>query len=75
MKLQRNSNYVLRKILDKYLLMPLNEEIGKADPMLLNDLSAFVWESMSEPISEGELLSKILDEYEVSYEVASTDLK
>ena len=39
-----------------------------------NEVSAFVWEKLQNPISKADLLQAILDEYEVEKAVAAADL-
>ena len=41
----------------------------------LNDTGAFLWEKMTSDICEADLVSALLDEYEVSEEVASEDVR
>ena len=67
--------FVLRNVVDEYILMPTGENISKFNgTVLLNSVSAFVWEKMQNPISKDELLKAVLDEFEVEKAVASTDL-
>ena len=42
--------------------------------VLLNTVSAFVWEKLQEPLSKEELLQAILDKFEIDEETASRDL-
>ena len=58
--------FVLRNIVDEYILMPTGDNISKfSGTVLLNQVSAFVWEKLQTPQSRDDLLQAILDEYEV----------
>lgn len=67
--------FVLRNVVDEYILMPTGDNISKFNgTVLLNEVSAFVWEKLQNPMSRSDLLSAILDEFEVEKAVASADL-
>lgn len=68
--------FVLRNVVDEYILMPTGDNIGKFNgTILLNEVSALVWEKMQNPVSKDDLLKAILDEFEVEKAVASADLE
>ena len=55
--------------------MPVGENITKFNgTVLLNTVSAFVWEKLQEPLSKEELLQAILDKFEIDEATASHDL-
>ncbi len=67
--------FVLRNVVDEFILMPTGDNIGKFNgTVLLNEVSAFVWEKLQNPMSREDLLKAILDEYEVDKGTASADL-
>ncbi len=67
--------FVLRNIVDEFILMPTGDNIGKFNgTVLLNEVSAFVWEKLQSPVSKDDLLKAILDEFEVEKAVAAADL-
>lgn len=67
--------FVLRNVVDEYILMPTGDNIGQFNgTVLLNEVSAFVWEKLQNPVSKEDLLKAILDEFEVQRAVASADL-
>ena len=68
--------FVLRNVVDEYILMPTGDNIGKFNgTVLLNEVSAFVWEKLQNPMTKDDLLKAILDEFEVEKAVASADLE
>lgn len=67
--------FVLRNVVDEYILMPTGDNIGKFNgTILLNEVSALVWEKLQNPVSKEDLLKAVLDEFEVEKAVASADL-
>ena len=67
--------FILRKVMDEYMLMPAGENIGTFSGMvLLNSVSAFVWEKLQSPMSRDELLAAVTAEYDVDEETAAADL-
>ncbi len=73
--MKANPGFVLRNVVDEYILMPTGDNIGKFNgTVLLNEVSAFVWEKLQNPMSREDLLKAILDEFEVDKATASTDL-
>ncbi len=73
--MKAKDGFVLRNVVDEYILMPVDDKILEFDgAVLLNEVSAFVWNHMQTSISKENLLKLILDEFEVEEEVASSDL-
>ena len=68
--------FVLRNVVDEFILMPTGDNIGKFNgTVLLNEVSAFVWEKLQNPMSKDDLLKAVLDEFEVDKATASADLE
>ena len=64
-----------RSAAGEQILMPTDENIGKfKGTVLLSGVAAFIWEKMQAPVSRDDLLTAILDEYEVEESVAAKDL-
>ena len=73
--MKAKEGFVLRNIVGEHILMPVGDNIGKfKGTVLLNEVSAFIWEKMQSPISREELLKAILDQFEVEESVAAADL-
>ena len=67
--------FILRNVVDEYILMPTGDNIGQFNgTILLNEVSAFVWEKLQNPLSKEDLLKAIMDEFEVDRATASADL-
>lgn len=73
--MKAKTGFVLRNVVDEFILMPTGDNIGKFNgTVLLNEVSAFVWEKLQNPLSREDLLTAILDEFEVDKATASDDL-
>lgn len=67
--------FVLRNVVDEYIVMPTGENIAKFDgAVVLNEVSAFVFEQMKRPVSREDLLIAVLNEFEVDEATAKADL-
>ena len=73
--MKAKEGFVLRHVVDEYILMPTGNNISRFNgTVLLNQVSAFVWEKLQTPLSKAELSNAILDEFEVDKSVAAADL-
>ena len=73
--MKAKSGFVLRNVVDEFILMPTGDNIGKFNgTVLLNEVSAFVWEKLQNPLSKEDLLKAILEEFEVDKATAAADL-
>ena len=67
--------FVIRNIAEEKMLMPADNNIGQFNGvLLLNDVSALVWQKLQDPVSSDDLLKAVLDEFEVEKTVAEDDL-
>ena len=67
--------FILRNLVGEYVLMPVDENIGKfRGTVLMNEVSAFVWEKMQTSVTRDELLAGILENYEIDEKTAGSDL-
>lgn len=67
--------FVLRKVADEYIVMPTGGNIAGFDGAIaLNEVSAFIFEKMKNPVSKDDLLTAVLNEYDVDRETAAKDI-
>lgn len=67
--------FVLRNVVDEFIVMPTGENIARFDgAVVLNEVSAFVFEQLQHPVSKEDLLLAMLDEFDVDEETARKDL-
>ena len=73
--MKAKQGFILRKVAGEYVLMPTDTNIGVYNgAVLLNSVSAFVWEQMQKEVTRDELLAAVMDEFEVDEETAGKDL-
>ena len=57
------------------MLVPAGKQIKNFQGMIvMNELSAFVWEKLQAPTTRDALLAEILAEYEIDEQTAAADL-
>ena len=67
--------FVLRNVVDEHILMPTGDNIGVfGGSVVMNDVSAFIWEKLQNPMSKEDLLQAVLDEFDVEKDAAEADL-
>lgn len=67
--------FVLRNVVDEYIVMPTGNNIAKFEgAVVLNEVSAFIYKLLESPMSRDDLLTAILNEYDVDEATASADL-
>lgn len=73
MKLKKE--FMLREIVGETILIPVGESNNHFNGIItINEIGRFIWQNYESSKDEEDLLSKILDEYEVEKEVAKSDL-
>ena len=73
--MKAREGFILRNLAGEYLLMPKGEKIKSYDSVvLMNELSAFVWGKMQNPVTQSDLLEAVLNEYDVDEKTAREDL-
>ncbi|WP_418792212.1 PqqD family protein [Phosphitispora sp. TUW77] len=67
--------YLVREIADCHIVVPIGDKVIEFKGiMTLNDTGRFIWKCLSDDITYEQLLSAILDEYEVDEATAGADL-
>lgn len=67
--------FVLRNIADEYIVMPVGDNIAEFDgAVALNEVSAFIFNKLADPMSKEDLVEALVNEYEVDYETAYKDV-
>ena len=73
--MQIKDNYMLRKVSDSYVVVPVGAAIAEFNGMInLNEVGAFLWSHLEDEVTYDELLSAMLKNYEVAEEIAKADL-
>lgn len=68
-------DFLLREVAGCYVVVPVGKATVDFSGMLnLNETGAFLWEHLQEDTTKEELLKIMLDAYDVSEDIASTDI-
>jgi len=68
-------NYMLRKVADTYVVVPIGAAVAEFNGMInLNSAGAFLWRQMEIETTFENVLSAMLEEFEVDEETAKNDL-
>ena len=67
--------FVLRNVVDEFIVMPTGDNIAKFEgAVVLNEVSAFIFKQLENPVSRDDLLAAMLNEYDVDEATAAADL-
>lgn len=73
--MQQNPEFILCDVADNHILMPTGAaSIDLNGMVMLNDMGVVIWNALGEKCSAEEIVQRVLDEYEVSEEVARADI-
>ena len=66
--------YVLREIAGEHMAIPVTAE-NSSDIVVLNPVSAILWNELEAPKTIDELADKICESFDINREEATTDIK
>jgi len=70
------SEFLLRKIADAYVVVPTGSAIVDFSGLInLNETGAFLFELLQKGAEEKDLITNLLQEYDVTEEIATKDVK
>ena len=68
--------FVMREVGKEHIIFPIDDNITKFNgTVVLNEVSAFVFEQLQTPLCFDDLLEAVINEFSVDKEVAKADLK
>lgn len=69
------AGFVLRNVVDEFIIMPTGDNIAKFEgAVVLNEVGAFIFRQLENAASREDVLSAVLNEYEVDEAQAAADL-
>ncbi|MBQ2943499.1 MAG: PqqD family protein [Ruminococcus sp.] len=76
MKMKIKENFMLRKVADSYVVVPVGSAVASFNGMInLNEAGAFLWQLLENDTTEAEVVKNMLEHYDVSEELAKTDVE
>jgi len=68
--------FLLREIAGTYVVVPIGERVIDFKGMMtLNEIGSFIWSNMQSECTSDEIVSLILENYDVDADTARTDLE
>lgn len=68
--------YILREVAGNYIVVAVGDAVKNFNGIInLNETGAFLWKRLEEGVTEQQLKSALLEEYEVEEQVAENDIK
>ena len=69
-------NFMIRKVADSYVVVPIGPAVANFNGMInLNAAGAFLWQLLENDTTEDEVVASMLEQYEVSEDVARADVQ
>jgi hypothetical protein len=76
MRYERNPNYIFRKVVEEFILVPIHQDVADMDSIYtLNGVGAFLWEHLDQPRTQADLQAAMLEEYAADPQVLIADLE
>lgn len=67
--------FMLKQVCDEYMIVPVGAaSVDFKSVIRLNETGAFLWKLLENGAEKADMLKDILDEYDVSEEIASADI-
>jgi hypothetical protein len=67
--------FILREVVGNYIVVAVGNAVKQFNGVInLNETGAFLWKRLSEGAEEQDLIDALLNEYEVSEEIAKRDV-
>ena len=71
----RNPDFIFRKVVEEMILVPVYQNVADMEAIYtLNELGAFIWERMAEPVDMLTLEKAILNAFDVDHKIVREDL-
>lgn len=73
--MKAKSGFILRSVMDEFFLMPVGENLSAYHgAVLMNRVSAYIWEQLQTPVSREDLLAAVLQRFDVDETQATADM-
>lgn len=72
--MQIRKTFIERQLAGEDYLIPVGEAAKSCSIIALSECAAFIWRLLPEADSDGYIVGKILDEYEIDEETARNDV-
>lgn len=66
--------FLLREVAGKTIVVPVGSELNFSGMISLNETGSFLWNCLTDTTTEEELLTKLMNEYDIDCEAAKADI-
>lgn len=66
--------FLLREVAGKSIVVPVGSELNFSGMISLNETGSFLWNCLTDTTTEEELLTKLMNEYDIDSEAAKADI-
>ena len=73
-EINATSKSILKNVGNKQILTLYNNNETFSEALSLNEIAVFIWKKLQNPLSREDLLTAVLDEYDVEKDIACSDL-
>lgn len=74
-EMKLKDGFILKNIAGEWVVMPAGSKMKEFDgAIVLNEISAFIWKQLENIVSRDDILSAILEEYDIDAQQAGMDL-
>jgi hypothetical protein len=74
--MKTKEGYLLREVAHQYIVVPIGETALNFNGVItLNKTAAFLWKHLQKGCREETLVSRLVEKYSISIEIAQTDVK
>ena len=74
MKIEKE--FILREIAGEHIIVPTGETVLQFNGMItVNEIGALLWGMLQNDVTKEEMITKVLEEYEIDEETASKDIQ
>lgn len=74
--MKKKEDFIIRNIADEYIMIPVGKTALKFNgTIMINEISAFIWDNIEEVFNEKEMSKLICKYYEANYNEVYNDIK
>lgn len=70
-----NSDYIVRKVADEYLVIGVNSMDAQNKLMMLNETGCFIWDCLKEETALDAVVEKVKAEFDVEENILEQDIE
>ncbi len=70
------SGFIEKKVGDELIIVPVSSTVAQMNKVFsLNEIGSFIYENLTDPMTEAEIITLITNEFDVDEGIAQKDIK